>query len=546
MQQSSTTVAKAPPLRIMNGAQLLRWLGEINHIKPEDRDENGHFDEAKAEASIYADIDREWEAREADPVYVAEREARRAAWQRETEFRAEHGFYASALTQMYDPTTFLPILVYDSTVFTEDETGRVFDHAMATFFDEIGDRFSFHVTATDRETGRTVYERKLSSGFVAVQRFQLTAEVERFITDYDGYVNLTFHAAPLPVDDVALVEDSTGGLLSFLEAVLPELDFVMHGAARGEYGVCVAPPSSYKTTFVQNLCMSLATGRPFEPFTVSEPGEYVETTFNIAVAKPRRVVYLDFENGQSFAQSDLKTMVRGGRFDGAEMALLESNYYPIIDPQVRLGGDPDSDTLACLSDDETVNLIIERINARFGEGQTDIVVIDTQAEGFDLEDENSNGANGAGAIARAVNRIKRQTGAFVLLISHTAKNGEEANQSAERSVRGASRVADKSRFTLKIEQYKDSGGRVVPHHIVVTNVKAKGPKLSDGAKLHFTHDPKTRWMSLEYGGPVAQPQIPYTADSNEPTERDAWIKWRMDTTACDRATARSAWNRKSR
>jgi hypothetical protein len=30
-------------------------------------------------------------------------------------------------------------------------------------------------------------------------------------------------------------------------------------------------------------------------------------------------------------------------------------------------------------------MIIDRINARFGEGQTDIVVIDTQAEAFDCE-----------------------------------------------------------------------------------------------------------------------------------------------------------------
>jgi hypothetical protein len=335
-----------------------------------------------------------------------------------------------------------------------------------------------------------------------------------------------------------------GGLMSFLEAKLPELDFVMHGAARGEYGVCVAPPSSYKTTFIQNLCMNLATGRPFEPFTVARVGDHVEMAFNTGVAKPRRVVYLDFENGPSFAQSDLKTMVRGGQFDREEMALLESNYFPIIDPQVRLGGDPDSDALACLSDDATVNLIIERINARFGEGQTDIVVIDTQAEGFNLEDENSNGANGAGAIASAVNRIKRLTGAFVLLISHTAKNGEEANQSAERSVRGASRVADKSRFTLKIEQMKDSGGRVVPHWITVANVKAKGPKLSDGAKLHFIHDPKTRWMTFEYGGPVQQVSIP-DITPGEPTEREPWIQWRM-AQGKSRNQARAEWNRKSK
>jgi hypothetical protein len=451
--------------------------------------------------------------------------------------------------EAYEPTCyhdaqFNPIIIFDWEVFPLEDLTSMFNFAIKAFGDYgVG---TLRVTLRDRDSGRTLYESQLHLSAHQIRLWHLRYDVEQVFEDHEGHIELIFHSAPLPNPGTEIVGAPQGGLLSFLEEELPELDFVIHGAARGEYGVCVAPPSSYKTTFVQNLCMSLATGRPFEPFTMAEPGEHVETTFNTAVAKPRRVVYLDFENGQSFAQGDLKTMVRGGQFNAREMELLESNYYPIIDPQVRMGSDPDSDTLACLSDEETVQMIIERINARFGEGQTDIVVIDTQAEGFDLEDENSNGANGAGAIARAVNRIKRQTGAFVLLVSHTAKNGEEANQSAERSVRGASRVADKSRFTLKIEQFKDSGGRVVPHHIVVTNVKAKGPKLSDGAKLHFTHDPKTRWMSFEYGGPVQQLQIPYTADPNEPTDREAWLQWRMDTTGCKKDAARAAWNRKSK
>jgi AAA domain-containing protein len=538
LQQVSQAGTPRAPFYIQRGLDSLN----DNYVMPEA--------DQSAQDALWAKVN--------DPAY---REESNAHWAALESFYRKHGFASSAVTERNDEK-YNPVWIFDSTIFTTDEllperdVNKVDGDDWANGIIRwvlLGLRevkaTTLRATVIDRHSAKPLFETSINVRATEAQLRWLADDLSAVIDGHDDYTKLILHSAPLPKPGTEIIGVPQGGLMAFLESELAPIDYVMHGAARGEYGVCVAPPSSYKTTFVQNLCMSFATGRPFEPLTVADAGGHVELAFNTGIAKPRRVVYLDFENGQSFAQSDLKTMVKGGQFNREEMALLERNYLPIIDPQIRVGGDPDSDALACLSDERTVQMIIDRINARFGEGQCDIVVIDTQAEAFDLEDENSNGANGAGAIARAVNRIKRLTGAFVLLISHTAKNGEEANQSAERSIRGASRVADKSRFTLKIEQFKDSGGRVVPHWITVQNVKAKGPKLCDGAKLHFTHDPRTRWMSYRYGGPAPQIQIPEISDatpSDEPQERKAWIQWRIATTGCSNDSARVQWNRKTK
>jgi hypothetical protein len=205
MQTDISTTTGRPSLKILNGKALMDWLNEPDNLTDDDR---------KAYAEVYADNpDLAKRSLCAETRQEALQEARDEVMNRWRKSRddweegdapwvyiPDPANVEASLTRTYDPSNFFPILTYDSSIFTEDETGMAFDDAMDTFFEEIGNRFTFHVTATDRTTGRTVYERKLSSGFVGMQRWQLTAEVERFIADYDGYVDLTFHAAPLPTE----------------------------------------------------------------------------------------------------------------------------------------------------------------------------------------------------------------------------------------------------------------------------------------------------------------------------------------------------------
>jgi hypothetical protein len=55
----------------MNGGQLMRWLGRVDCIRPEDRDAEGHFDEDKALANIRAEIEQAELERQNAPAYIA-------------------------------------------------------------------------------------------------------------------------------------------------------------------------------------------------------------------------------------------------------------------------------------------------------------------------------------------------------------------------------------------------------------------------------------------------------------------------------------------
>jgi AAA domain len=216
-----------------------------------------------------------------------------------------------------------------------------------------------------------------------------------------------------------------------------------------------------------------------------------------------------------------------------------------ISPQVRYNDDPDSDTQAVLSDATTVDLIVDEINDYFGVKNTDLILIGTQAEAFDLENENDNGAKGAGLVINALRRIAKRTGAAVLIVHHTPKTGEEANQRRDFG-RGASRLGTAMRYAVRFDQCKDSGGRFVAGQITIENVKAKGPKFNDGEKVYFTHNPETRWM--EWGpvpmSPTTPDDAPEDAPPQGPEDRDAWIEWKMTESGCSRDSARKQWNRR--
>jgi RecA-family ATPase len=255
------------------------------------------------------------------------------------------------------------------------------------------------------------------------------------------------------------------------------------------------------------------------------------------------VVFLDFENIPKFVQADLGLMY-SKNFDEFERDLIDTHFLPLISPQVRYNDDPETDTQACLSDDATVDMIVNEINDYFGKGNTDLIVIDTQAEAFDLENENDNGAKGAGLVIRAMRKIAKRTGGAVIMIHHTAKSGEEANQRRDYG-RGASRLATAMRYVVRFDQSKDSGSRFIKGEITVENVKSKGPKFYDGEKVHFSHNAEHRWM--EYGGTKSPAEfVPVEDTALEPQEREAWIAWRMETTGCSHDTAKRQWNRKTK
>jgi len=249
----------------------------------------------------------------------------------------------------------------------------------------------------------------------------------------------------------------------FYNAEYPEMEYIIYGLYPGEIGMVQAKPNIGKTTMMLNVAMAAATGTEYYPL--------------LEAGRPKKVMYLDFENRASFLQLDMKKMA--ANFTEEEKRLLFENLYVMVDEE--LFGQPFS-----LSNPDHFEILMD-LAKTFG---AEIIIIDTLIKAFSLANENDNSE-----VERVVNKpldeLARKTQSAVLLVHHIGKAGETADKSKLYRARGASSLAGAARLVLDLDSMKDGNGRAVKDHVVLNVAKIKGKPFDD---VVYVLDFPKRWF----------------------------------------------------
>jgi hypothetical protein len=249
----------------------------------------------------------------------------------------------------------------------------------------------------------------------------------------------------------------------FVRTQFPPNEWVIHGLNDGEIGMLNAIPNAGKTTLALNLSMSMAIGREFYPM--------------YAGGKPRRVMYMDFENRKGFLQRDLIQMATN--FSEEERAMIDENLFIAVDQEIY-GAEMN------LSNQEHLDLVMAEAHSH----KADFIIIDTMAAAFTFANENDN-SEAEKVVIKPLKALARQTGAAVLLIHHIGKAGETGDRSKLYAGRGASAFAAAARLVMNMDALKDGNGRPVKNHIVLSSPKVKGKPFDDTV---FELDFPRRWF----------------------------------------------------
>jgi hypothetical protein len=269
-------------------------------------------------------------------------------------------------------------------------------------------------------------------------------------------------------EDMAVIDEETERSIAvnfgtFAMTAFPNVEPVIFGLRPAQIGTIQAVPNVGKTTMMLNLAVAVAVGRSYEP--LYDGGE------------ARRVMYLDFENTASFLQMDMLHMVRV--LDEDERASLGENLHIIVDKFIN--EDP-LDLSRKAHFDAVVRQAVER--------NVEIVIIDTMAEGFSLQNENDNSEMKRMVIS-PLKKLAKLTNACVLLVHHMGKASEGKSSEALFRGRGASSLAASARLILNLDHMKDGDGRAIKEHVKLVCAKVKGPKFDDRIfRLNFVE----RWF----------------------------------------------------
>ena len=224
--------------------------------------------------------------------------------------------------------------------------------------------------------------------------------------------------------------DDTEPLLGAITAeqlgmtVFGEPEMIIQGLFRGDWGLMIGIGSVGKTTFMHNVCISLAAGRPFIPIIP-------------AGQKPRRILYLDFESNPWRLQKQVG-LLRDWLTPG-ENDLVDKNLHFAIEPQTAGGPWRMTDKQSLLN-----------VAKYIQEQKIDLLVIDTVAQAALLNDENSN-SEVQNKIVTPMRRLVRHCDVAVLLLHHEGKGktlkGENYTQYR---ARGASALMDGARYQITL------------------------------------------------------------------------------------------------
>jgi hypothetical protein len=279
--------------------------------------------------------------------------------------------------------------------------------------------------------------------------------------------------------DSAISEDNEGVPDNFaplwgdLETLsLDSLDFVIHETARGEVAQLTSATNIGKTTVLLNTAISVACGKSFPPLVMYS-------------GQPRKVLFLDFESRPQRLYQDIRRMMANLTED--ERVLVRKNLAIACD--VEFNNEPLS-----LSRQAHMSLVAQRAKAL----KTDLIIIDTAAGAFDINNENDN-AEVSRRIQKPLKHLARIAGATVLYSHHIGKAGEQgaARESRAYRGRGASAYACFARSVFNLEP--DSHD---PDRVILTCAKVKGERFND-VVLHL--DRLSRWFNLTDETP---PKIP--------------------------------------
>jgi hypothetical protein len=250
----------------------------------------------------------------------------------------------------------------------------------------------------------------------------------------------------------------------FVQVQFPPLEWIIYGLNNGELGEIVATPNVGKTTIMLGLEMSMAAGREYYP--LYEGG------------RPRRVMYLDFENRGAFLQKDVQHMVQN--FSPDEQDLIAENLFIAVDQEIY-GQEMN------LSNPDHLEIVAKEALLH----RAELIVIDTMAAAFSLQSENDN-SEMEKVVIKPLKQLARASGAAILVVHHKGKSGETADRSPLYAGRGASAMAAAARLVLTLEPLKDGSGRTVEGHVVLKSPKVKGAPMEDTIlELDF----QNRWFN---------------------------------------------------
>lgn len=278
--------------------------------------------------------------------------------------------------------------------------------------------------------------------------------------------NLINSASQIDLDNLF----STWG--EFRRMDFPEPPAVLLGLSVRHLGQIIAAPNCFKTTLILNTLLSMACGRPYAPLYHG--------------GLPLQVLYIDFESTGSGLQEDLNRMLETGGFTPAQRKLIEYNFFVAVD--VSITGD-----MLDFSNPGHFEHALEYFKQKHnGATALDLIVIDTQAEGFSLDSESDN-SEVKRKIITPLKRLAHQTGAAILLAHHSGKQfiDERGFQEAVYRGRGATSMAAAARFIVNLEHVKDRTGVITRDLVKVRCAKFKGKPFPDTL---LRHDPETRWL----------------------------------------------------
>jgi Bifunctional DNA primase/polymerase, N-terminal/AAA domain/Primase C terminal 1 (PriCT-1) len=245
-------------------------------------------------------------------------------------------------------------------------------------------------------------------------------------------------------------------------------EMVLQGLFRSDWGLVIGIGSVGKSAFLFNVCVSLASGRPFLP--IVPEGQ-----------QPRRILYLDFEGNNWRSQEQVEIL--GKALTEEENQLVDENLHWAIEPEV------DNKPLR-LNDRKS----LQNLAAYIKQHKIDLVIIDTVAQAANLRDENSN-AEVQQNVVVPIRRLTKHCDVAALLVHHEGrgKTQNKVHDSQYRG-RGATSLMDASRYQIAMVPYDpDKRG---PTEII--NSKNKGYGFE---KVTMVLDEESRWFTVPINPP---------------------------------------------
>jgi RecA-family ATPase len=257
---------------------------------------------------------------------------------------------------------------------------------------------------------------------------------------------------------------------AFFEADIEEPEEILFGVHRGEVAGLLAMTNYGKSTALLNATLSLAAGEACWPL-VPEASE------------PRRILYIDSESPATCARADLRKMIHGV----TNSRVAKENFVIVVDASIN--GEPLN-----LSRNEH----FKRIVALGKIHRADLVIVDTAASTFELQDENSN-AEVTKRVMNPLKRLAREVNCAVFFTHHIGKGNETQTGEAAYRGRGASAFGALSRVIFTIERDAKKG----TEYIVLSCAKIKGQPF-EPVLMKLNMD--TRWFEICAERPESKPE----------------------------------------